>query len=71
MNNFRDPIPEAYFPKMDSAVASRAWPARAENTKLQDINRELDQIKYDVSDLERWRDSFYEAINQGFVCDVK
>lgn len=70
LNSFRDAIPEAYFPKMDSLVASRAWPARAANTKLSDINRELDQIKYDVADLERWTNRFVEACHQGFVMDV-
>lgn len=69
-NNFREPIAEPYFPKMDSLVASRAWPARPANSYLSDINRELDQVRNDVSDLERWRDRFYEAIHQGFVVDV-
>ncbi|XP_063707043.1 phenoloxidase 2-like [Culicoides brevitarsis] len=63
-NNFREPIPEGYFPKMDNSVASRAWPARADNSVLQDLNRELDQIRQDVSDLERWRDRILEAIHQ-------
>lgn len=55
---------------MDSLVANRSWPARVADTKLQDIDRELDQLKFDVSDLERWRDRFYESIHQGFVVDV-
>jgi tyrosinase len=67
--NLREPIAEAYFPKLNSLVASRAWPSRAENRKLQDLNRELDQIKNSLSDLERWRDRFYEAISQGFIVD--
>lgn len=69
-NNVREPITEAYFPKMDSMVASRAWPARVANTQLKDLDRELDQIKNDVADLERWRDRFYAAIHQGYVVDV-
>lgn len=69
-NNFRQPIAEAYFPKMDSLVASRAWPSRASNTSLSDLNRELDQIKYDINDLERWTSRFVEACHQGFVQDV-
>lgn len=56
---------------MDSLVASRAWPARVANTTLKDLDRELDQIKNDVADLERWRDRFYEAIHQGFVINVR
>lgn len=69
LNNFRDPIMEGYFPKMDSLVASRSWPARQDNAVLRDLDRELDQIKNDVSDLERWRDRFFEAIHQEFVVD--
>lgn len=55
---------------MDSLVASRAWPARVANTQLKDLNRELDQIKNDVADLERWSDRFHGAIEQGFVINV-
>lgn len=70
LNNLREAIPEAYFPKMDSLVASRAWPARPENTVIKDLDRELDQIKQDVSDLERWANRFIEACSQGFITDV-
>ncbi|CAO1425782.1 unnamed protein product [Diamesa serratosioi] len=70
LNDLRAPIPEGYFPKMDSLVASRAWPGRISDAKLKDLNRELDQIKLDISDLERWRDRFFEAIQQGFVIDA-
>lgn len=70
LNNFREPINEGYFPKMDSLVSSRAWPSRPENTTLKDIDRQLDQIKYDVDDLERWSDRFVEACHQGFVTNV-
>ncbi|XP_055837715.1 phenoloxidase 2-like [Episyrphus balteatus] len=66
-NNLREPIAAGYFPKMDSLVASRAWPPRGPNTKISDLNRETDQIKVDIDDLERWRDRIYEAIHQGFV----
>lgn len=69
-NNFREPIEEGYFPKLDSLVASRAWPARSSNTAIKDLDRELDQIKNDVVDLERWASRFVEACNQGFVNDV-
>ena len=55
---------------MDSLVASRAWPARQANVTLKDLNRELDQIKYDVADLERWTSRFVDACHQGFVIDV-
>lgn len=70
LNKFTEPITEAYFPKMDSLVASRAWPARAAGTRLTDLNRELDQIRYDVRDLEQWVSRFVEACHQGFVQDV-
>nr|WGN96288.1 setae polypeptide [Ochrogaster lunifer] len=62
-DNLRAPIEEAYFPKLDSQVASRAWPPRFSGTTIRDIERPVDQIKREVSDLERWRDRFLEAIN--------
>lgn len=70
MNNFRAPIPEGYFPKLDSLVASRAWPARISGAVLKDLNRELDQVRLDISDLERWRERFLEAISQGSVVNA-
>uniref|UniRef100_A0A1B6MSZ9 Tyrosinase copper-binding domain-containing protein n=1 Tax=Graphocephala atropunctata TaxID=36148 RepID=A0A1B6MSZ9_9HEMI len=65
--NWREPIQEGYFPKLDSLVASRVWPARNANTILSDINREVDQIKFDIQDMERWRDRFFQAIHTGSV----
>ncbi|XP_058055483.1 phenoloxidase 2 [Anopheles bellator] len=69
LNNLREPIAEGYYPKLDSLVASRAWPGRIDASVLKDLNREADQIKQDVADLERWIDRIYEAIHQGFVVD--
>lgn len=68
--SLREPISEAYFPKMNSLVTSRAWPARPANTQLSDLNRQLDQIKADVSDLETWIDRFAQACNDGFAIAV-
>nr|ANZ03352.1 phenol oxidase 2 [Rhodnius prolixus] len=67
--NWREPIEEAYFPKLDSLVSSRVWPPRFANTKLSDINREMDQIRFDIQDMERWRDRIYAAIHSGAVLD--
>ncbi|CAH1283386.1 unnamed protein product [Diabrotica balteata] len=58
-------ITEAYFPKLDSLIASRTWPARVANEKLSDLKREADQIVQDVADLERWRDRIFDAIHNG------
>ncbi|KAG5668817.1 hypothetical protein PVAND_016740 [Polypedilum vanderplanki] len=66
-NNLRTTIPEGYFPKLDSLVASRAWPARISDASLRDLNRQADQINLQISTLERWRERFLEAIAQGSV----
>ncbi|XP_049822107.1 phenoloxidase 1-like [Aethina tumida] len=65
--DWKKPIKEAYFPKMDSLVASRAWPARVANQVIRDLRRESDQIVTDVDDLIRWRDRIFDAINTGVV----
>lgn len=68
--SLREPISDAYFPKMESLVTSRAWPARPANTQLTNLNRELDQIKANVSDIELWSDRFAEACRNGYAIDV-
>lgn len=69
--SLREPISEAYFPKMSSLVTSRAWPARPPNTHLSDLNRELDQIKSDISDLETWAARFVQACRDGYAIAVE
>ncbi|XP_075983485.1 prophenoloxidase 2 [Anticarsia gemmatalis] len=66
-NNFREPIEEGYFPKLDSQVASRAWPPRFAGTTITDINRPVDQIRSELTDLETWRDRFIRAIETNTV----
>ncbi|KAG8238621.1 hypothetical protein J437_LFUL018539 [Ladona fulva] len=65
--NFRDPIEEGYFPKLDTLVASRNWASRHSGAKLSDISREVDQLRFDLQDLDRWRDRIIEAIHLGRV----
>lgn len=69
LSNFREPLEEGYFPKLDSLVSSRSWPPRPANSPLKDITREIDQIKFDLSDLERWRNRLLQAIAVGFYID--
>ncbi|KOC58852.1 Phenoloxidase subunit A3 [Habropoda laboriosa] len=69
--NWREPIPEAYFPKLDSLVASRTWPSRTRGAILKDINRQVDDLNFDIQDLERWRDRIYEAIHTGSVINTR
>ncbi|KAL0868113.1 hypothetical protein ABMA27_008748 [Loxostege sticticalis] len=66
-NNFRAPIEEAYFPKLDSQVASRAWPPRFAGTMLRDLDRPVDRIRIEVSEIERWRDRFIQAIEDNAI----
>ncbi|XP_071448697.1 phenoloxidase 2-like [Hetaerina americana] len=67
--NLREPIEEGYFPKLDSTVASRVWQPRHAGALLHNINREQDQLRFDLEDLERWRDRIIEAIHSGAVMD--
>ncbi|XP_055606343.1 phenoloxidase 2 [Uranotaenia lowii] len=68
-NNYRAPIPEAYFPKMIRSSNNRSYPGRHANITFQDVNRVDNNTTVQVSDLERWRDRILEAIDQGFVLD--
>ncbi|CAK1590064.1 unnamed protein product [Parnassius mnemosyne] len=66
-NNFREPIEEGYFPKLDSQVASRSWPPRFAGSTIRDLDRPVDQIRSDVSELETWRDRFIQAIEDNAI----
>ncbi|BES90425.1 Phenoloxidase subunit 2 [Nesidiocoris tenuis] len=68
-NNFREAIPEGYFPKLDSLLGSRSWPPRFSGTTIRDVYREADQIEFEILDLERWRDRIYSAIHGGAIQD--
>ncbi|KAG7303487.1 hypothetical protein JYU34_012011 [Plutella xylostella] len=65
--NWREPIPEAYFPKLDSLTSSRGWPPRQAGMSWQDLNRAADNLHVSISDMERWRRNVEEAIATGQV----
>lgn len=68
--DWREPIKEGYFPKLNSEVASQGWPSRVVNMKLQNLNREADQIRADVDDLVQWKDRITAAIHSGYVLNA-
>ncbi|GLH09004.1 Phenoloxidase subunit 1 [Gryllus bimaculatus] len=67
--NWRKPIEEGYFPKLNAIIATRVWQPRPANSvlKLSDISRDDMQLDFDILDLERWRDRIYAAISSGKV----
>jgi len=67
LQNFHEPIEEAYFPKLNSQVSSKNWAGRPSGTILGDINREPEKLKFDIIELQRWRDRIYNAIHRGRV----
>lgn len=67
LNNFREPIVEAYFPKIIRSSNNRAYPPRVSGTVLRDVDRVADNTFVQVADIELWRDRIYEAIDRRFV----
>lgn len=65
--NWREPIVEAYYPKLDSLTSSRGWPPRQANMVWQDLKRPVDGLDITVDDMERWRRNIEEAISTGMV----
>jgi len=68
--SLREPIREGYFPKLDNVIGNRTWPARHDYATLSDVHRDNYEMKFDISDLERWRDRLMDAINQKSYIDV-
>ncbi|XP_046386162.1 phenoloxidase 1-like [Ischnura elegans] len=71
LHDFRAPLPEGYFSKLDNTMASRVYASRPAGMVLQDISRDVDQLVFDIQDLERWRDRIIEAIHLGRVINDK
>lgn len=69
-SNFRAPIREGYFPKLDTLVANRAWPSRPDGAVLRNLNRVAQEITLDIATVEQWRDRFVQAINSGFATNA-
>lgn len=70
-NDFRAPIAQGYFSKLDTLVANRAWPGRAAGTTPRNLNRVADDLRLDITEMERGRDRFVQAINQGFAVNTQ
>lgn len=66
-SNFREPIPEAYFPKLDSLTSARGWPPRQAGMRWSDLNRPADGLTVTLNDMERWHRNIAEAISTGRV----
>ncbi|XP_072934536.1 phenoloxidase 1-like [Epargyreus clarus] len=66
-SNFREPVAESYFPKMDSLTSARGWPPRQANMRWYDLNRPADGIVMPISTMEKWRSNIEEVIATGIV----
>ena len=66
-SNFRVPIREGYFPKLDTLVANRAWPARPDNVLPKNLIREADELRLDINVMETSLMRFNRAVQDGFV----
>ncbi|XP_067015254.2 phenoloxidase 1 [Anabrus simplex] len=71
LTNFRDPIREAYFPKLTATQSSKNWVGRGSNAVMQDISRPEENLFFDIQHLERWRDRLFDAIDLGYVINTK
>lgn len=69
LNNLHAPIEGGYYPKITNSSNNRTFPARIPNTILQDIDRE--DVKLQLSELERWANRIIQAIDEGFVITVR
>ncbi|KAJ2942877.1 hypothetical protein O0L34_g15067 [Tuta absoluta] len=64
-SNWRESIPEAYFPKLDSLTSARGWPPRQAGMNWQDLDREADGLRITVAEMERFRRNLEEAVATG------
>lgn len=65
--NWREPIPEAYYPKLDSLTSSRGWPPRQAGMRWQNLKRPVDGIDITLEQMEEWRRRLEDAVSTGRV----
>ncbi|CAO1403519.1 unnamed protein product [Diamesa hyperborea] len=68
--NLREPLEEAYFPKIIRSSNSRAYPARAAGIVLKNVDRAETGNPVLVDELVRFSDRIHEAIDSGFYKDI-
>ncbi|XP_058123593.1 phenoloxidase 8-like [Anopheles ziemanni] len=61
----REPIPEAYFPKIIRSSDGRAYSCRYANQLMADVNRTEDQSTVKIADMDVWIRRIFEAIDSG------
>ncbi|XP_072934537.1 phenoloxidase subunit 2-like [Epargyreus clarus] len=66
-SNFREPVAEAYFPKLDSLTSARGWPPRQANMRWHNLNRPADGLVITIDTMEKWRRNIEEVIATGIV----
>nr|AAV91794.1 prophenoloxidase 5 [Aedes aegypti] len=68
LDNLREPIPEAYFPKLLNSALNRTYSGRHENAVMTHVNRPEDEDSVaTVLEIENWICRFKEAITHGYV----
>ncbi|KAK4878033.1 hypothetical protein RN001_010539 [Aquatica leii] len=66
---WREPIKEGYFSKLNNLAASRNYPGRVDYQRMTNLARGEEQIFVDIDDLTQWRDRIVEAIHSGYYID--
>ncbi|XP_053674090.1 uncharacterized protein LOC128724390 [Anopheles nili] len=67
LHNLREPIPEAYFPKILNSALNRTYPGRMANMVLSHVNRPEDDAVATILELESSLGKIKEAIQSGFA----
>lgn len=66
-SEFNETLRDGYFPKLGTLVANRTWPARADNTKLESVIREDEDVRIDIDDMKKSLERFREVVKNGRV----
>ncbi|XP_076064105.1 phenoloxidase 1-like [Oratosquilla oratoria] len=61
LDNWREPIPEGYFPKLTTGNSSLNWGSRPDGLSVKNLTRH--RIRININEMEMWRDRIFEAIH--------
>lgn len=69
-NDYRQIIADGYYPKMTTETSQRNIPPRQDEVYWKDLKRSEDDVVLTVTDVERWRERIFNAIDKGHAVDV-
>lgn len=70
-SDFGETLRDGFYPKLGTIVANRTWPARPDNTKLESVIRDDEDVRIDIDEMRTYLSRFREVVKNGRVVSTQ